>query len=138
MTAEQIRRLRKSFRLLGREAELAAPLFYEQILALNPDLKPFFKTDVELQAMKLMEMLGGALDLLDWPSELEQTLEELGARHAEYGFRPRHYPVVGTALIGMLERVLGEEFSLETRQAWVALYHLVASKMLSGATHAPC
>ena len=138
MTAEQIRRLRKSFRLLEREAEVAAPLFYQQLLVMNPELKPLFKTDVELQALKLMQMLGGVLDLLDYPLEMEATLEELGARHAGYGVRPRHYSAVGTALIGMLERVLTVDFTAETRQAWVALYHLVAGKMLGGAAHAPC
>ena len=136
MTAEQIHRLRKSFRLLEQKADLAAPLFYQQLFTLDPGLRPLFKTDIELQAMKLMKMLRGALDLLDQPDELEDTLHDLGARYSEYGVRPRHYATVGAALTTMLEKSLGGDFTLETRQAWVALYHLIAATMLNGAAHA--
>ncbi|WP_035608314.1 globin domain-containing protein [Haloferula sp. BvORR071] len=130
MTAEQIRRLRKSFHQLERNAELAAPLFYEQLFALDPGLSPLFKTDVELQSIKLMSMLGSAVELLDAPAELEETLIELGSRLSEYGLRPRHYATIGSALTTMLEEVLGETYTLEVRQAWVALYHRIAGTML--------
>jgi hemoglobin-like flavoprotein len=137
MTAEQIRRLRKSFHLVERKAELAAPYFYQQLFALDAGLCPLFKTDIELQAMKLMGMLQAALDLADEPTGMiDMTLHDLGARLADYGLRPRHYATVGTALTAMLETVLGEEFSRETRQAWMALYHMIAGKMLSGVAHA--
>ena len=137
MTAEQIHRLRKSFRLLEQKADSAAPLFYQQLFTLDPGLRPLFKTDIELQAMKLMKMLRGALDLLDrQPEELEDTLHDLGTRYSEYGIRPRHYASVGTALTAMLEKSLGGDFTLETRQAWVALYHLIAATMLNGAARA--
>lgn len=105
---------------------------------MDAGLRPFFKTDVELQEMKLMEMLGEALDLLERPIELEAALAELGARHTAYGLGSGHYAKVGTALIAMLESVLGKDFSLEIRQAWVALYHLVAGKLVRGAVHATC
>lgn len=138
MTAEQIRRLRKSFHLVERKAELAAPYFYQQLFALDAGLCPLFKTDIELQAMKLMGMLRAALDLVEEESAgmLDMTLHDLGAQLAEYGLRPRHYATVGTALTDMLETVLGGEFDRETRQAWMGLYHTIAGKMLAGVAHA--
>ena len=38
----------------------------------------------------------------------------------------------------MLESVLGEDFTSETRQAWVALYRSIAETMREGAEHALC
>lgn len=136
MTAEQIHLLRKSFSLVEGKADIAALLFYQRLFELDPGLRPLFKTDIELQAIKLMWMLGGALSLLERPAELASTLGDLGARHADYGVEPAHYVTVGTALSSMLEDVLGKDFTLETRQAWVALYQIISEAMLRGAEHA--
>ena len=137
MTAEQIRRLRKSFHHVERKAELAAPYFYQQLFLLDAALRPQhahqlhgLKLDIGLEeraALELAEESAGTIDM---------TLHDLGARLADYGLRPRHYATVGTALTDMLETVLGEEFNRETRQAWMGLYHMIAGKMLSGVAHA--
>ena len=64
MTAEQIRRLRKSFHLMARRADIAAHYFYRQLFEMDPALRPIFKTDIELQAAKLTGMLRETLELL--------------------------------------------------------------------------
>ncbi len=138
ITAEQILLLRKSFHLVERHADRAAAHFYQQIFAMDPGLKPLFKTDVELQAMKLTAMLGGVLDLLERPIELRAELEDVGARHRGYGLKPANYSTVGTALIAMLERTLGESFTFEVRLAWVNLHHLVVRNMMRGGRNAVC
>ena len=130
MTAEQILRLRKSFSLVKRQADVAAFYFYRQLFELDPTLRPLFQTDVELQALKLNDTLDEALDLLDRPIELAATLRELAEQHAEYGVKPGQYATVGTAMISMLEDILGRDFTLETRQAWVAFYQLISGAML--------
>lgn len=130
MTAEQIFRLRKSFSLVQRQADVAAFYFYHQLFELDPSLRPLFQTDVELQALKLNSALEDALDLLERPIELATTLRELAERHAEYGVKPGQYATVGTAMVSMLEDILGKEFTLETRQAWIAFYHLISGAML--------
>lgn len=130
MTAEQILRLRKSFSLVKRQADVAGFYFYRQLFDLDPTLRPLFQTDIELQALKLTNTLDEALDLLNRPIELAMTLRELAERHSDYGVKPEQYATIGTAMISMLEDILGSEFTLETRQAWVALYHLVSGAML--------
>lgn len=129
MTAEQIHRLRKSFSQAERRADVAAFYFYRQLFELDPTLRPLFQTDVELQALKLTTMLGETLDLLDRPIELAIRLREQAIRLSEYGVSPEQYSTVGIAMISMLEDILGDEFTLETRQAWVALYHLISVSM---------
>ena len=138
MTAEQIRRLRKSFHLMARRADIAAYYFYRQLFEMDPALRPIFKRDIELQAATLTGMLRETLELLEQPLEWSETLRDLGARQAEYGVKPAQYATVATALISMLESVLGEDFTAETRQAWVALYRSAAETMREGAEHALC
>ncbi|HEY1119992.1 MAG TPA: globin domain-containing protein [Haloferula sp.] len=130
---EQKLRLRKSFALVERQSHVAALVFYQRLFEINPMLRPLFKTDIELQAAKLMDMLASALSLLEKPDELIETLEELGARHVTYGVRTEHYETTGEALLAMLSTVLGKEFTAETRRAWTELYQLIATTMLRGA-----
>jgi len=133
LDAEQKHRLRKTFAIVERQSHVAALVFYQRLFEINPMLRPLFKTDIELQAAKLMDMLALALSLLEKPDELLETLEELGARHVIYGVRTEHYDTTGEALLAMLSTVLGKEFTTETRRAWTELYQLIAATMLRGA-----
>ena len=60
-------------------------------------------------------------------------LRQLGARHAGYGVRSAHYDTVGTALLQTLADGLGEAFDAATREAWIAMYAVVAHTMQAGA-----
>lgn len=133
---EQKHRLRKTFALVERQSQVAALVFYQRLFELNPMLRPLFKTDIELQAAKLMDMLATALSLMEKPDELNETLEELGARHVGYGVKTEHYETVGEALIAMLSTVLGKEFTGDTRKAWTELYQFISTTMLRGAARA--
>src|SRR6218665_1586542 len=92
---EQKHRLRKTFALVERQSHVAALVFYQRLFELDPSLRPLFKTDIEVQATKLIDMLGSALSLLEKPEEFNEVLEELGARHVTYGVKTEHYAVTG-------------------------------------------
>ena len=74
-------------------------------------------------------MIGAAVRLLDHPQRLVPTLHALGARHAGYGVRASHYATVGAALLLTLEQGLGEAFTPSVRDAWMAMYEIVACEM---------
>ncbi len=132
---EQKHRLRKTFALVEGQAQIAALVFYQRLFELDPRLRALFKNDIEQQAAKLMEMLATTLSLLEKRDELTEVLENLGARHVEYGVRTEHYATVGEALLSMLSSVLGSQFCPQTRQAWAELYQFIAATMLRGAAH---
>lgn len=133
VTTEEIHRLRTSFALLERQANVAALIFYRRLFALDPSLRVMFREDIELQARSFMDTLATLVASLDRTRAVEELLAELGERHAGFGVRPDHYPVVGAALEGMLADVLGPALTLEVRAAWSRLYSLVTESMLRGA-----
>jgi hemoglobin-like flavoprotein len=135
-TAEQTLLLRKSFDVVERQTHVAALIFYQRLFELEPRLRLLFKTDIESQATKLIEMLSVTLGLLERQEELTGTLEHIGASHVGYGVEPSHYGIAEDALLTMLERVLGGQFTKETRQAWVELYQCISQAMLRGAAKA--
>ena len=65
--------------------------------------------------------------------KLSPVVRALGARHADYGVQPRHYMVVGAALLWTLEQGLGNDFTPEVREAWAGAYDLLSQVMQLGA-----
>ena len=133
VTADQIHLLRKSFHLVEAQGTVAALVFYRRLFELDPALRPLFRTDIEVQAKKLMEMLGVVLSLVDRPETLDVELELSGQRHAGYGVRTEHYATVGAAILFMLEDVLGSHWTPEVKGAWSDFYGYVTERMQRGA-----
>lgn len=133
MTAKTIHSLRTSFARVESLGHVAALIFYKRLFELAPQVRPMFPDAIEDQSKKLMDVLTSALGMLERPEELRIALEQLGARHVDYGVKPEHYDIVGTALLDMLASVLGRDFTPALREAWAALYGTIASVMLAGA-----
>ena len=113
-------------------AEVMALVFYQRLFTLDPALRPLFRTDIDEQGQKLVQMLSVAIAMLKQPFALVPSLEALGRRHAGYGVEERHYNTVGAALLDTLTECLGGAFTAEVKDAWAALYALVADAMQRG------
>jgi hemoglobin-like flavoprotein len=133
MTPEQIHHVRASFARLLPIAEPAAALFYGNLFKADPSLRTMFKGDMAQQGVKLMQMIGAAVGLLDKQHVLLPLLRQLGARHAGYGVQPQHYVTVQFALLKTLEQGLGTDFTPATREAWVTMMTLVSGLMIEAA-----
>jgi hemoglobin-like flavoprotein len=133
VTIEQKLLIRKSFQTVERARIVAALIFYRRLFEIEPRLRPLFKSDIESQAQKLMDMLSASLGMLEKPELLTAELESLGARHVGYGVRDEHYAIVGRALLDMLDQVLVDDFTPETRAAWTELYRVISETMQRGA-----
>ena len=83
-----------------------------------------------------MKTINIAVEALNDVEPLVPTLKQMGADHAGYGVKDRDYNVVGAALLWTLEQGLGDAFTDEVRNAWGAVYELLASVMKQGAAEA--
>jgi hemoglobin-like flavoprotein len=137
MNPQQKYLIRKSFGALDPHGAIPGLVFYRRLFELDPSLRRLFKSDIEVQSGKLLDMLGVLISHLERTSLLEAELRLMGQRHATYGVQTEHYETVGRALLGMLAEVLGKEFTPEVREAWTALYAAVADAMLAGAQPVP-
>ena len=131
MTPGQIALVQQSF---ARVAPLpAAAVFYDRVFLLDPALRPLFQVHMEMQAGRFMDMISVVVHGLGRPDTLLPAIRELGVRHVDYGVRPEHYDTVGEALLWTMEQALGPSYTEEVRQAWQALYDLLASTMIDAA-----
>ena len=137
MTPQQKHLVQTTFAKVAPIADDAAALFYGRLFELDPSLRPMFTTDLKEQGRKLMRMIGMAVNGLDRLDELVPVVRQLGARHAGYGVRDEHYGTVAAALVWTLERGLGPDFTPEVKDAWVAVYGVLATTMKDAAAAVP-
>lgn len=136
MTPEQIALVKSSFALVTPIVDDAVADFYQRLFDRAPHLRGMFPQDLSGQRKKLAAVLGVAVGSLQRIDTLLPTLRELGAKHAGYGVKIEHYPIVGGALLETLEAGLGDAWTEEVAQAWVAAYTALSGAMLDGAAEA--
>src|SRR5829696_144323 len=129
VTAGQKSLVQDSFADIATIADDAAVLFYQRLFELDPSLRPMFRGDMAEQRKKLMQMLTAAVKGLDRLDQLIPVVKDLGLRHARYGVLDAHYDTVGEALLWTLEMGLGRGFTAQVREAWAAVYGLLATTM---------
>ena len=134
LNGSQIRMVQESFAKVAPISDKAAELFYGRLFELDPNLRKLFKGDMKTQGKKLMSMITVAVKGLDNLPGLVPVLQNLGRRHAGYGVKDKDYATVGQALIWTLDKGLGSAFTPEIRQAWIAVYTVMADTMKTAAS----
>ena len=82
------------------------------------------------QGKKLMASLAFVVSGLTKAETILPQVRALARRHVGYGVKDEYYPTVGQALIETLAAGLGDAFTAEVREAWVAAYGLLSSVMI--------
>lgn len=136
ITPQQKELVQKTWVMVVPIADTAAELFYGRLFELEPEYKAMFKNDMTEQGKKLMKTINIAVEALDDVEPLIPVLKKMGADHAGYGVKDRDYNVVGAALLWTLEKGLGDVFTDEVKNAWGAVYEVLASVMKEGAAEA--
>ncbi len=133
MTEKQIELVQTSWEKCIPIADTAASIFYAKLFELDPSLKALFTSDIKEQGKKLMTMINTAVRGLNNLEGIVGAVQAMGKRHTGYGVKDEHYETVGTALIWTLGQGLGDDFTEETKEAWIATYTLLATTMKDAA-----
>ena len=128
MSPEQLALVQASFATMLPHLGVLADLFYFRLFALDPSLRRLFARDMRKQKHAFSSMLQTMISGLDQYETLRPLVEQLGQRHVQYGVRDEDYATVEQALLWALEQVLLDP-TPQTREAWVAVYHLLAATM---------
>jgi methyl-accepting chemotaxis protein len=132
--AIDVEKLEESFDLVAPQSDELMRVFYDKLFEAAPSVQPLFASvDMDRQRAALLNMLLVLRESLRDLDDIVPDLEELGARHVDYGAKPEHYPVVGEALIGSMAQVAGDAWKPEYTAAWEEAFPVVQGVMLSGA-----
>ena len=129
MTHKELYLVKSSWEKVLPISAQAAEMFYRRLFEIAPELKILFKGDMHQQGQRLMQMIHFGVNGLERWEHLVPTLQALGARHVAYGVKAADYDTVASALLWTLEQGLGEAFTDEVKQAWIAAYTLLTDTM---------
>ncbi len=129
----QVALLQESFNVIAAHGEAFVAAFYERLFAMYPETRQFFaKTSMENQHHKLLMSLILVIENLNNPDYLKMTLKRLGSIHAWHHVEPKHFEMVGAALIETLAEYLKQGWSPELEAAWGEAYAELTTMMLAG------
>lgn len=131
ITPAQISRVRETFAVVAPRTDDLAMRFYGRLFNLAPETRGMFQGDMATQGRKLFQTLAAVIDGLDMLDQIVPLARALAIRHVGYGVQPRHYRIVGAALMDTLRGALGNAFDDETEAAWEAAYALLSEEMLA-------
>ena len=137
MTPAQIALVQSSFEKVRPNSQAAGEIFYDRLFELEPSVRPRFKGDMKQQQRKLMDTFEIIVKGLSIQEVILPALQELGKRHVRYGVQPEHYDTVASALLWTLDNALGEEFTLDVRDAWVEAYTFMSGVMKEASAETP-
>ncbi|VDI06493.1 Hypothetical predicted protein [Mytilus galloprovincialis] len=125
----------------GDLTDLGMPMFIK-LFEEAPEVKPLFKfadtsnsnenTKLRNHVKGVFEVVGIAVDTIDDLTKLNSIVVDLGSRHFHYGTRREHLPVVGKCLIHALSEGLGDEFTEDTKNAWLSFYNWLGGCFAKG------
>lgn len=133
MTPSQVDLVQATFSKVAPISETAATMFYGRLFEIAPHVRPLFKGDMKEQGRKLMGTLAFVVNGLSNLDIVVPAAKSLATKHVGYGVTADHYKPVGEALIWTLEQALADEFTAETKAAWVAAYTTLSQVMIAEA-----
>jgi len=135
-TGLKVKLLEESFEKVKPHANEFITSFYDNLFTDYPAAQPLFAhSNMKEQGKKLLASLVFVIENLRQPGALTEALKGLGARHVKYGALPEHYPLVGNTLLKTFEQYLGNDWTPDTKQAWIEAYGLITNVMLEGADY---
>lgn len=130
MNPEAERLIRDSWMTLVPMRLKAAERFYERLFAIDPSATALFAgKPMHVQYEKFLQTVDTLVQMLDYPPQIIEDLQELSKRHVEYGVTLPQYETVGTALLWSLEQGLGDAWTPEVKRAWTELYSFIGGVM---------
>ena len=133
VSAKQIELVQSTWEKVVPIADTAADLFYGKLFEIAPEVRPLFPEDMTEQKKKLFTMIGTAVNGLNNLEAIVPAVQDLGRRHVDYKVKQAHYATVAEALLWTLGQGLGDAFTDEVKEAWTAVYTLLAKVMIDAA-----
>jgi nitric oxide dioxygenase len=126
-----IRLVRDSLPRIRERLVPASMTFYDNLFAIEPELRALFRVDLASQGMRFMSTLATIADVLGDAEALDTELTHLAKAHAMVGVRAAHFAPMGAALMVTLAETLGAEFTPRLQEAWHSAYDYFAGEMIT-------
>ena len=129
LTPEQIAIVKATVPVLQEHGNTITTVFYNNMLAANPDLKNIFSLTSQATGRQPRALAASVLAYamyVDDLSKLSHAVERIAHKHVSLQVTPAQYDIVGKFLIEAIGQVLGAAATPEIVNAWIAAYGVLA------------
>ncbi|MGZ3652746.1 MAG: globin domain-containing protein [Bdellovibrionota bacterium] len=125
--------IRESFAAIKPHAKEVVEHFYDELFSKNPEAKRIFKgVKFDKQHVALATALSHAVDYLEDGEHLTDYFTKMGERHAGYGVKKEHFPLVAQALLATLAFYFEGNWTSELEAQWTGVIQFAAGAMIQG------
>ncbi|HEV8284580.1 MAG TPA: globin domain-containing protein [Chitinophagaceae bacterium] len=135
MTQHQINLVKSSWQAAASKSVLVGEFFYSRLFELAPETKDLFGVTVLQQSNKLAVMLSYIINKLDKLDDIIDEVAKLARQHVSYGVTPEHYALGGGIFLWSLEKVFGDSWNEELKDAWETCYITLTDAMIQAADY---
>lgn len=133
LSAQQIERVRASFKLLAPQGEELADAVFARLLARHPILRTVLPRDPWQRNRELLSGLGMIVKNLHRAEAIEALLMEHGLRFSRQGVTPQQFGAARDAVLDALRSAAGPEWTPELEEDWAQVLANVTSTLVVGA-----
>jgi len=137
MTHRQIELVQASFRKIEPDAEEAGHLFCKRLFEMDPSLRNMFRGDARDEGRHLMQMIGTVAAGLRRSDQFLPAVEEMMRWYSGYDLNDEYCTKAAAAFLCTLHHSLGETFTPEVCEAWIAMFEKISVALLSSTTPPP-
>lgn len=133
MTPEQIKIISQTVPVVQQYGETITTEFYKDMLHAHPELNTVFNSTSQKtghQAKALAAALYAYAANIENLEVLGPALELICQKHASLYITPYQYEIVGKFLLEAMQKVLGDAFTTQVRDAWASAYWQLAGLMI--------
>ena len=92
---------------------------------------------MEKHADGIVHLLDSVLQMLGPDADfVNEILESVGTRHARMGVNVAFFPFLGQSLVWGLAKVLGDEMTDESKEAWDEVYDAISGEIVKAILNA--
>lgn len=108
--------------------------FYMHLFAIAPEVKPLFRSSMQVQGKALIRIVSAIKNMLQSP-DLVKFAAELAQRHVKYGIKLAYFNAMGIALMRTLYACSVELWVPETELAWRRVFGHVSLIVIIELSH---
>lgn len=124
--------VRAAFHAIAAALPQIVERFYELLFSRHPQLSPMFGRSTGLQRRMFGEAIVAYVDHADDPDWLQDHLEALGRRHAEYGVTEEMYAWARSAFLDAMALAFApKRLAIDVRLTWERTFDSIARTMIA-------
>lgn len=131
LSPKSIELIKATAPVVAENAESITSAMYEILFSKHPELKVLFKNAEPDQHKKLAAAVVAYASNIDNLAVLSKAIEKMAQTHVKSSVKSEHYPIVGSALLEAISKVLGEAATPEILDAWAEAYFFLANILIS-------